>query len=52
MSTAVQITLIICGTLIVLSAISTLGNTIRRKKAEKAIKNFLKEKRNNGKLQH
>ena len=42
MSTAVQIILIICGTLIVLSAISTLGDTIRRKKAEKAIKNFFK----------
>ena len=42
MATAVQITLIICGTLSVLSAISTLGDTIREKKAEKAIKNLFK----------
>lgn len=43
MNTAVTITLIICGTIVLLSIISTIGTAIAAKKTSKAMKDFFKE---------
>lgn len=43
MSNAVLITLIICGTLVLLSLISTIGRAAAIKKTTKNIKNLFKE---------
>lgn len=43
MTTPVIVTLIICGTLIVLSAISTVRDIIKRKNARSSFLNFIND---------